>query len=289
VKQVGLIGYPVAHSRSPQMHNAAFREIGFDAGYALWETPPGTLEQRVASLRVDDMLGANVTIPYKEDVVPLLDECSVLASRIGAVNTIVNRNGKLIGYNTDAPGMVRALAEYPGSPFDARDKETVILGTGGAARAAAVAMMDAGAQSVHIIGRDKARIKALLHHLLALPLKPPASQTRIGGALFNSPEADAILQTADLVVNATSVGLKSGDAPLLIDVTRLPVGSLVMDMVFNAGLTPLLQAAQAHGCFVMHGLSMLLYQGTLAFELWTGTDAPVGVMRDALGLKKTDL
>jgi len=285
VKQVGLIGYPVAHSRSPQMHDAAFREIGFDAGYTLWETPPGTLAERVASLRAPDMLGANVTIPYKEDVVPLLDECHTLAARIGAVNTILNRNGKLIGYNTDAPGLVRALAECPGSPFDARGKETVILGTGGAARAAAVALIDQRAKSVRIFGRDKARIKALLYHLLVLPLKPPASQTRIGGAVFNSPEADALLQTADLVINATSVGLKSSDDPLLIDVNQLPVGSLVMDMVFNAGLTPLLRAARARGCFVMHGLSMLLYQGTLAFELWTGRDAPVEVMRHVLGLK----
>src|SRR6202140_4132097 len=169
VKHVGLIGFPVAHSRSPQMHNAAFREMGFGAEYALWETPPGTLEKRVASLRAPAMLGANVTIPYKEDVVPKLDECDVLAGRIGAVNTIVHRNGKLVGYNTDAPGMLRALAECPGSPFDARDKETVILGTGGAARAAAVALLDQRAKSVCIIGRDAARIEALLHHLLVLP------------------------------------------------------------------------------------------------------------------------
>jgi shikimate dehydrogenase len=285
MKQVGLIGYPVAHSRSPQMHNAAFRETGFDAEYSLWKTPPGNLAERVASLRAPAMLGANVTIPYKEDVVPLLDECNALAGRIGAVNTIVNRNGKLVGYNTDAPGMIRALAECPASPFDARDKETVILGTGGAARAAAVALIDAGAKSVCIIGRDKERFEALLQHLLVASSKLQASQTRIDGAFFNKIRANSILQRADLVVNATPVGLTKNDDPLLIDVNQVSVGSLVMDMVFNAGLTPLLQAAQAHGCFVMDGLSMLLYQGTLAFELWTGRDAPVGVMRKALGLK----
>ena len=284
MRQVGLIGYPVAHSRSPQMHNAAFRKIGFEAGYALWETPPETLAERVASLRAPNMLGANVTIPYKEDVVLLLDECDVLAGRIGAVNTIVHRNGKLVGYNTDAPGMLRALAECPGAPFDARDKEMVILGTGGAARAAAVALQDAGAQSVTILGRDTTRIDVLLDHLRLF-----RANDRLSGALFNSVEANVSLQTADLVINATSVGLKSSDDPLLIDVKLLPVGSLVMDMVFNAGLTPLLQAAQMHGCFVMHGLSMLLYQGTLAFELWTSRDAPVEVMRDALGLKNDNL
>ena len=280
MKQVCLIGYPVAHSRSPQMHNAAFREIGFDAEYTLWETPPGTLRECVASLCTVDMLGANVTIPYKEDVVPLLDECDALAARIGAVNTIVNRNGRLIGYNTDAPGMIRALAECASLPFDARDKETVILGTGGAARAAVIALIDSGARAVSILGRDAGRIDALLHHVRSL-----AVETHISGGLFNSSKAKISLQTANLVVNATSVGLKSNDELLPIDVNLLPTGSLVMDMVFHAGLTPLLQAAQAHGCFVMHGLSMLLYQGTLAFELWTGRDAPVEVMRKALGLK----
>ena len=285
MKQVGLIGYPVAHSRSPQMHNAAFRKIGFDAEYTLWETPPGTLAERVASLRAPEMLGANVTIPYKEDVVPLLDACDVLAGRIGAVNTIVHRNGKLVGYNTDAPGMLRALAGCPDYPFDARGKETVILGTGGAARAAAIALLDAGARSVCVIGRNKERCEALLQRLFALSTTLQAPQTRIDGALFDTFRANALLQLADLVINATPVGLTKSDDPLLIDVNLLPVGSLVMDMVFNAGLTPLLQAAQARGCFVMHGLSMLLYQGTLAFELWTGRDAPVEVMSNALGLK----
>jgi shikimate dehydrogenase len=280
VKQVGLIGYPVAHSRSPQMHNAAFRELDFDAEYALWETPPGTLARRVASLRAPDMLGANVTIPYKEDVVPLLDECNTLAARIGAVNTIVNRDGKLVGYNTDAPGLVRALAECPGSPFDARDKAIVILGTGGAARAAVVAMIDAGARSVTILGRDQARIDALLHHAGS-----SAMNTSVHGSLFHSAGANESLRMADLVINSTSVGLKRNNDPLLIDVSLLRAGALVMDMVFNAGLTPLLQEARTHGCFVMDGLAMLLYQGTLAFELWTGKDAPVEVMRKALGLK----
>ena len=284
MKQVGLIGYPVAHSRSPQMHNAAFCAIGFEAEYALWETPPGTLTERVASLRAPDMLGANVTIPYKEDVVPLLDECDALATRIGAVNTIVNRDGKLVGYNTDAPGLVRALAECPGSPFDASGKEIVILGTGGAARAAAVAMLDARAGFVSILGRDWARIDALLHHLHST-----AAKKFMHGALFGSAAANESLKRSDLVVNATSVGLTNSDDSLLIDVEQLPVGSLVMDMVFNAGLTPLLRAARAHGCFVMDGLSMLLYQGTLAFELWTGKDAPVEVMCGASGLNKDEL
>jgi shikimate dehydrogenase len=336
MKKVGLIGYPVAHSRSPQMHNAAFQTLAIDARYELWETPQHQLEERIASLRSPDMLGANVTIPYKEQVVGLIDECDALATHIGAVNTIVNRNGRLVGYNTDAPGFIRALAECPGHPFDSQGKKTVILGTGGAARAAAVALIEHGAASVSILGRNTDRVDALLDHLHALisvgaqfiapsssridndggrsddPSKinggdgnvrraTQASQPHIhtapapteylpiivgdvNGALLGSPEAKAYLQMADLVVNATSVGLKSDDTTLLIDVSLLPVGSLVMDMVFSAEFTPLLRAAQAHGCFVFNGLSMLLYQGTLAFELWTGHDAPVDVMRTALGI-----
>src|SRR5947209_112540 len=113
MKQVGLIGYPVAHSRSPQMHNAAFQASGIDAWYELWETPPEQLEERIASLRSPEMLGANVTIPYKEQVVSLLDECDALATRIGAVNTIVNRDGRLVGYNTDAPALYARWRNAP--------------------------------------------------------------------------------------------------------------------------------------------------------------------------------
>ena len=300
MKQVGLIGYPVAHSRSPQMHNAAFRALAIDARYELWETPPEQLEERITSLRSPEMLGANVTIPYKEQVVSLLDECDALATRIGAVNTIVNRDGRLVGYNTDAPGFIRALAEYPGHPFDSSGKQAVILGTGGAARAAAVALIEHGAASMSILGRNMARVDSLLNHLRSLTsvgaqfIAPSSSRVdteyppfifgAVNGALLDSPEAKIYLQAADLVVNATSVGLKSDDRTLLIDVSLLPVGSLVMDMVFSAGFTPLLRAAQARGCFVFNGLSMLLYQGTLAFELWTGRDAPVEAMRAALGI-----
>ena len=322
MKQVGLIGYPVAHSRSPQMHNAAFQALAIDARYELWETPPEQLEERITSLRSPEMLGANVTIPYKEQVVSLLDECDALATRIGAVNTIVNRDGRLVGYNTDAPGFIRALAECPGHPFDSSGKQAVILGTGGAARAAAVALIEHGAASMSILGRNMARVDSLLNHLRTLtpvgaqfiapsssridndgdvgratqaslprihtaPAPTEYSQFTFGavnGALLDSPEAKVYLQAADLVVNATSVGLKSDDTTLLMNVSLLPVGSLVMDMVFSAGLTPLLRAAHARGCFVFNGLSMLLYQGTLAFELWTGRDAPVEVMRAALGI-----
>lgn len=329
MKQVGLIGYPVAHSLSPPMQQAAFDAFGIEARYTLWETQPDALAERVASLRAPEMLGANVTIPYKEDVVPLLDECDPQAARAGAVNTIVNRAGHLTGYNTDVPGLKRALAECLAQhQRGSRVKKVVILGTGGAARGAAVAALEMGVEELLLLGRTPARVQTLRDHLASLVKEMP-NPPRIYGGLLESPvgvqfiaptpahppsppspagrnelhpynsrllyntmlsggdETKRFLSSVDVLVNATSVGLKADDAEharLLIDVNALPTTSLVMDMIFNPPQTPLLRAAQAHGCAILNGLSMLLYQGAFAFELWTGCSAPLEAMREALSL-----
>lgn len=294
MKQVGLIGYPVAHSLSPQMHQAAFDALGIVARYSLWETTLGMLPERIAVLRSSDVLGANVTIPYKEDVVPLVDQCDPAAARIGAINTIVKRDGCLVGYNTDAPGFIRALGED--AQYACHGKRAVILGTGGAARAAAVALLENGVDELTLLGRTEGRIQALLNHLRMLVVAGETHDFRSGqerattrvrpygrGAILGSMEANVVLATADLVVNATSVGLKADDTGMLFDIQLLSTQALVMDMIFNPPLTPLLRAAQAHGCRIRNGLPMLLYQGALAFELWTGRTAPVEIMRTALG------
>jgi shikimate dehydrogenase len=285
VKQVGLVGYPVTHSLSPRMQQAAFDALGVEAHYVLWETWPDRLAERIASLRSADMLGANVTIPYKEDVVPLVDECDPVATRIGAINTIVNRGGRLVGYNTDAPGFMRALTGFAAHPFDCRGKTVVILGTGGAARAAAVALLENEVDEVILLGRTVEHLNGLLHHLHTLSTMTRGT-ARIRGTTLGSPEANRLLSITDLLVNATPVGLKADDTTLVLDINILPTTSLVMDMIFNPPLTPLLRAAQARGCRVLNGLSMLLYQGALAFELWTGRPAPIEVMSEALGLAK---
>ena len=292
MKQVGLIGYPVSHSLSPQMQQAAFDALGIEVRYVLWETQPGTLAQRVASLRSPEMLGANVTIPYKEDVVPLLDEYDPLAVKIGAVNTIVNRDGRLVGYNTDATGFIRALTDFTGCAFDCHGKKAVILGTGGAARAAAVALLENSIGELALLGRTQRRIDELINHLRALDSSkrrvhalpfPPLHQRWRGG---QGGEAKELLSRADLLLNATPVGLRMDDEALLVDINVLRTDAFVMDMVFNPPQTPLLRAARAHGCHTLNGLAMLLYQGALAFELWTGRAAPVEPMRAALGLIK---
>jgi shikimate dehydrogenase len=323
VKQVGLIGYPVSHSLSPQMQQAAFDALGIEARYVLWETQPGTLAQRIASLRSPGILGANVTIPYKEDVVSLLDEYDAAAVKIGAVNTIVNRDGRLVGYNTDAAGFIRALTDFTGCAFDCHGKKAVILGTGGAARAAAVALLENGVGELALLGRTHRRVDALVTHLRALdcdnsqagamagedsqagggtagdhkgppfPTPPPSplradddvskNPTWVHGAFMGSAEAGEFLSRADLLVNATPVGLRMDDEALPVDIDLLQAGTFVMDMVFNSPQTRLLGAAYARGCHTLNGLAMLLYQGALAFELWTGRAAPVEPMRAALG------
>jgi len=280
VKQVGLIGYPVSHSLSPQMQQAAFDALGIEARYVLWETQPGTLAQRIASLRSLGVLGANVTIPYKEDVVSLLDEYDAAAVKIGAVNTIVNRDGRLVGYNTDAAGFIRALTDFTGCAFDCHGKKAVILGTGGAARAAAVALLENGVGELALLGRTYGRVDALVNHLCALD----SGNKRVSGASLGSSEANRFLSAADLLVNATPVGLRMDDEALLVDIDLLQAGAFVMDMVFNSPQTRLLGVAHGRGCHILNGLAMLLYQGALAFELWTGRAAPVEPMRAALGL-----
>jgi shikimate dehydrogenase len=285
VKQVGLVGYPVSHSLSPIMQQAAFDTFQIEANYVLWETPHDQLAGKIASLRSSGMLGANVTIPYKEDVVQMVDECDPFAARIGAINTIVNRDGRLYGYNTDAPGFITALIEFGADPFDCVGKKVVILGTGGAARAAAVGLLEKEVGEVMLLGRTEAHLQNILRHLRSLSVQIH-STTYIKGALFGYPEVKEFLSNADLVVNATPIGLNVDDSKLLIDVNVLPITTLVMDMIFNPPFTPLLGVARTHGCQVLNGLSMLLYQGALAFELWTGRPAPIEVMQKALGLVK---
>jgi shikimate dehydrogenase len=285
VKQVGLVGYPVSHSLSPRMQQAAFDALHIEAGYVLWETPQNTLAEKIASLRFPAILGANVTIPYKEDVMQLVDECDPFATRIGAINTIVNHDGRLFGYNTDAPGFIRALIEFDTNPFNCARKKVVILGTGGAARAAAVGLLENGVGQVVLLGRTEAHLQKILCHLSTLSVEILGT-TRIKGVLFGNPEVGEFLSDADLVVNATPMGLKVNDTTILLDVNVLPITALVMDMIFNPPQTPLLRAARARGCQVLNGLSMLLYQGALAFELWTGRSAPIRVMQKALGLAK---
>ena len=275
-KLVGVIGYPLGHSLSPAFQQAALDALGIAARYERWETPPEALEERIASLRQPRCLGANVTVPYKERVIPLLDELDEVASQAGAVNTIVNRGGHLTGHNTDVAGFLRALREEGG--FEPRGCIALVLGAGGAARAAVLALLQARASLVMVANRTYHRVFRLVEDL-----RPLAGRTR----LVSLPLTYAALQQAsvgwDLVVNCTTLGMpgavEANKSPLPAEL--IPADCLVFDLVYGPEPSPLLRDAQARGAHVLDGLPMLLYQGAESFRLWTGQEPPLEVMSRA--------
>jgi shikimate dehydrogenase len=240
------------------MHNAAFRELGLNAIYVAF--PVADLAQAVAGLRGLRIHGVSVTIPFKEEIISLLDELEPQAARIGAVNTMVNRDGRLVGHNTDWLGALKALEEKTGIA----GKRVLILGAGGASRAIAFAVLEKGGQ-VAVTDLDKDKALALSRQLWVEVVAPHH--------LGRYP--------ADILINATPVGMepKSGDIPL--DPTLLARFQVVMDIVYKPLKTRLLQEAEARGCQVIDGLRMLIHQATEQFVLWTGRPAPLEIMARA--------
>lgn len=264
MRLAGVIGDPVEHSLSPCMHNAAFAELGIDATYELWPTALENLPARIASLRDPAVLGANVTVPHKQAVMPMIDAISETARQIGAVNTIVRRDGRLFGDNTDAYGFRRSI-EIAYSEM--RLKGAVVLGAGGASRAVIVALQDMGLSSIVIANRTPERATSLAKELGVAT----ASWDRV---------ADEQFPHIDLLVNATSLGWHD-ELPIEVDtLARLPERALVLDLTYRE--TPLLRAAGARGLRTLDGLGMLVHQGARAFELWTGRGAPVEIMQAAV-------
>lgn len=277
-KYVGLIGYPLGHSVSPAMQQASFDHYKLDLHYEAWETKPSELGNILERVRQPSTLGANVTVPHKEAVMPLMDELDDLALEIGAVNTIVNRSGRLVGYNTDAAGFLRALRQEGG--FEPVGKGVVLLGAGGVARATSFALARAGAKSLvitDIIAERAHRLASDLERSLAQG-REPAPNIR---ALFrDDTQFVEALSGCDLLVNCTPIGMKhsnsEGQSPL--EAGLIPKGALVYDVVYNPIETPLLADAKRAGARTLGGLAMLVYQGALAFELWTGMAAPIDIM-----------
>ncbi|MFN0144887.1 MAG: shikimate dehydrogenase [Dehalococcoidia bacterium] len=269
MKFAGIIGHPVAHSLSPVFQAAAFAACGLDVTYERWDTPPEALHGRVLGLREPRFLGANVTIPHKEAVFPFLDELGGQSARVGAVNTIVNRAGRLFGFNTDGPGFVTALKNE--AAFDPAGKTILLLGAGGAARGIAFALAEGRALRIEIANRSAARAARLATDVAAA-----------GGDVSVAAETGDFSRY-DCVVNCTSLGMlhSPGAALLPCDPSSMRPGPLAVDIVYTPERTPFLQAAEAAGLQTLSGLPMLIYQGALAFELWTGVHAPVDVMFDA--------
>lgn len=263
-----LLGDPVAHSVSPAMHNAALHALGLPGRYEARRVSGEDLPRAVGILRRAPYLGANVTVPHKVAAAAEVDTTSPRAAAIGAVNTIVRDGSSLHGDNTDAPGLLSALEASLGMvPYGLR---IVLLGAGGAARAAAVALLSGGPARLVIYNRDPARAAALAD----------AVRER-HGVHVRAADADAARDEAaeaDLIVNATSAGLDGTSLPL--DGLTVRPGAALFDMVYTPSPTPLMRALAAQGAAVADGLDMLVFQAAESFRLWTGREAPVGVMRE---------
>ncbi|MBU4232394.1 MAG: shikimate dehydrogenase [Proteobacteria bacterium] len=257
-KIFGILGRPVAHSLSPVMHNAAFRHLGINAAYVAF--PVTDFRKAVSGLRGLGICGVSVTIPFKEEIIPLIDELDPQAATIGAVNTVVNRDGRLTGYNTDWLGAVTALT----AKVSLKSRHVLILGAGGASRAIAYGIIQAGGR-VSLTDIDAARAAALVHDLGAQAIPPEALETC----------------DATILVNATPVGMTPDVDGIPIDPDLLGRFGVVMDIVYQPLQTRLLREAEAHGCATIDGLQMLIHQATAQFELWTGKEAPAEVMARA--------
>lgn len=272
---VGIFGHPVAHSRSPAMHNAAFRALKLDYQYLPFAITPAGLAAAVQAIRALGMAGVNLTIPHKERVLPYLDELSAEARRIGAVNTIVNHRGRLIGHNTDGRGFLLALRAAWNMSM--RGRGVCLLGAGGAARAVAMALVGAGVERLYIANRHVKRAEQLARAVRRRVTHAPARVRAI-------PLSDAALQRAaadcECLVNATAVGLRPRD-PRLVSPAVVRCFPFVCDLIYQPVVTPLLRDAGAAGCRTINGLGMLVHQGALSFQLWTGRKAPIAVMERA--------
>jgi len=281
-RHVGLIGYPVKHSISPYFQQAALDHYKLDIIYEVWETTPEMLVPTVAKIKEHKNLGANVTVPYKEAVLPLLDEVDELAGLIGAVNTIVKKGDKLLGFNSDAYGFSEALAKE--GHFNPNGKRVVIIGAGGAAKAVGFALIQKNVNSLVIINRTFGRAQILADSLASYSTESASGlvsiKTKIVALPWESLDSQETFSHCHLIINCTTKGMKhssqEGQSPLSLQV--IPRGVLVCDLIYNPWPTPLLELAQKAGADILGGLSMLVYQGAAAFKLWTGKEAPVDIM-----------
>lgn len=268
-KVTGIFGYPVGHSLSPAMHNAAFSHLNLDYCYVTFNVSPELLREAVHAIRALSLSGVNVTIPHKENVIPFLDRVDEEALFIGAVNTIKNSDGTLIGYNTDGRGFMESLKE---AAIDPEGKRVMIIGAGGASRATSFYLAKKASQ-VLIYDIDKTKAGKLAADL---------NSVHPNVAVMDMPDS---LHGIDILINATPLGLKETDL-MPVDISLITAKMAVCDLIYKK--TTLLRMASDKGCITLDGSGMLLHQGALAFEIWTGIKPPISVMRSALEGSKSN-
>jgi shikimate dehydrogenase len=270
----GIIGFPVKHTLSPHFQNAAFASLGMDAVYIPLEVAPDKLKSAFASIKALGFSGINVTIPHKQAVLRLADKLSPEAKGIGAANTIVFRNGRSKAYNTDGEGFIRSLKSD--LKIDPKGMSVFLFGCGGAAKAIAFVLAREGAKNISFVDQEEKRAREL-----AAKTKRDFPRCATKYIPFVKHRIDEETLWSDLLVNASPVGMHKGD-PCIVSPGALHNGLAVYDIVYNPPATPLLKEAKKRGIRASNGLGMLLYQGVLSFEYFTGRKAPVSVMRSAL-------
>ena len=276
---LGLIGTPVGHSKSPAMYNYCFEKYGLNCAYLAFDVPMEKVADAINALRTFNVMGANVTMPLKNAVIPYLDEVSPASLAIGAVNTIVNKDGKLTGYVTDGMGYTGELRR---GGVEIAGKTVTLLGAGGAASAIAIEAALEGAREIRVFNKRDAFWERALHNLETIGKAAPACKI----SLNDLDDADALrasIDSSDILTNATRVGMKPmDDVSLITDVTMFRPDLIVTDVVYDPQETRLLREAKAAGCRTFDGLGMLVEQGAASFKLYTGLEMPVDEVCDAI-------
>ncbi len=277
---ISLIGYPLKHSVSPDFQQAALDYCKLDMRYEAWEVNADDLSSAIDRLRQPRNLGANITVPHKETIIDLLDRIDDFARLVGAVNTVVNTDGRLTGFNTDATGFLKALREDAG--FEPLDKKVLILGAGGAARAVSFSLLQEKVGELIIANRSLSKARNLAD-ALAKYATNSNMRAEISAVPLPSMNLEKVVVTCQLIVNCTTVGTKysSDEEQSPLPERLIPRDALVYDLVYNPSQTTLLRMAKAAGAKTIGGLNMLVYQGAASFKLWTGREAPIDIMLSA--------
>jgi shikimate dehydrogenase len=265
------MGNPVEHSISPEMHNAAFNSLGLDYVYIPFRVEKDDLVIAVHAIKALNMRGLNVTIPHKVAVMPLLNELEPLAERIGAVNTIVNDSGRLKGYNTDGGGFLRTLLE---KGVELRNKKAIVIGAGGVSKGICFNLVERGAEIVILNRRQEIGWAVELAAAISGCFKKEVRVLEL-----NNKNLAVVLDSADILINATSVGMNPDVGQSIVPAKMLRAELVVFDVVYNPMKTKLLNEAEDAGAVTISGMDMLIWQGALAFELWTGIEAPIDIMK----------
>ncbi len=271
-KVVGVIGHPIEHSMSPPMHNNAYEQLGMDYTYVAFHVLPENIDKLIDSCKTLDIVGLNVTIPHKTSVIPYLDEIDETAKRIGAVNTIQFKNGIAKGYNTDGIGAIKSIQEYT----DLTDKDVLIVGAGGASKAISFTMINENINSLIIVNRSEDNAQKLIENI-----KKQTDFTNIMYQPIN--DASDVMGDVDIIINTTPIGMypkHEVEPPIKTD--QITDRHVVMDIIYNPFETELLKQSRLNGATTINGTSMLINQGLVSFEIFTGKQATYKSFEDAL-------